>query len=284
MIFYFVWCLSFFSLVLSQQTEHYGMLDRSIPTYFLDDAALFNSFDKKYLESIRFQPLLFGLLQGIHPYQTLLQHYESQDSFYVMIKSHGSYVYILGTLTEHDIDDVCDFLSCYRNIIVICDESLQGYFVQRGFYVRPRIEMIYNFDFIYHQNPLPEGFFVKKLDQELFEQSPWFGFISNIHGSTERFLTQGIGYGLVNDQGFCFAQAYSAMLSETSCEIGVITHPDYRGNGYIVFPACALIEECLRRNLIPIWSCDSSNTASLKTALKLGFSIHHHYAFIKKDA
>jgi hypothetical protein len=275
--------LSFFSDNVCQQTEHFCVLDRSIPHYFLTDKKALNLFDADFFASTRFKPLLFGLLQGIHPYQILLQD-NTSDHPYLMIKTTASYVYLVGKPSLQNLEQINNVLSCYKNIVLICDESVQAYFLQRGFYVRPRIEFVYNTHFEYSPPALPEGFSVKTLDKVLFEQSPWFGFISAIYGSTERFLTHGIGYGLVNDQGVCVAQAYGAMMSEKLCEIGVVTHPDYRGNGYILHPAQALIDECLRRNITPIWSCDSTNTASLKTALKLGFTVAHHYAFIKKDA
>lgn len=101
-------------------------------------------------------------------------------------------------------------------------------------------------------------------------------------GGSEKILETIFAFALVDENGISIAQAYGTMVGNDSCEIGVIINPDYRGKGYIVYPAIKVIEKCLDLNLKPVWSCNTENIASLKTALKLGFTIKRHYAFLKK--
>lgn len=51
-------------------------------------------------------------------------------------------------------------------------------------------------------------------------------------------------------------------------DIGVLTHPDYRGKGYAE-SVCKSILNDVQRNII--WRCDKDNDASHQLALKLGF-------------
>ena len=54
--------------------------------------------------------------------------------------------------------------------------------------------------------------------------------------------------------------------------IGVVTHPEFRGRGYGTAVASAAIERALRTTAVAEWRARSTNTASIKVALKLGFA------------
>jgi len=66
-------------------------------------------------------------------------------------------------------------------------------------------------------------------------------------------------------------------LCQTVCvgrgmaEIDIHTIEEERGKGYARLTASTLIEECLRRNLTPCWSCWPERVASVKLAQRLGF-------------
>ncbi|WP_417067474.1 GNAT family N-acetyltransferase [Niveibacterium terrae] len=84
------------------------------------------------------------------------------------------------------------------------------------------------------------------------------------------FEHEGLGF-CATENGEPSAAAFSAFLIDAQLEIGIETRPARRGRGHALWAACALIEECERRNLLPVWSCRRENTASWKLAQKLGF-------------
>ena len=256
--------------------------DESIRYQFIEDQVIAYSLSPNDFALLPFQPLLQAMLQGSYPYQ-LLSVSDDTISPYVMIKSTANYAYIIGKPHAEELGEIMQKLLSYKNVAVVCDESLQSYFVQHGFSVQPRIELEYQSDFEVIQKEMPLGFTVKPLDLTLLKQSSWFGFLVSVAGGAKRFLERGFGFALVNEQGFSVAQAYGVFIGDGTCEIGVVTHPDHRGKGYILYPVIATIQECLARNLTPVWSCNSENIASLKTAHKLGFIIKRHYIFLKKN-
>lgn len=263
------------------QAERFDF-DENIRYQFIENQTIACRLSHSDFASLPFQPLLQAMLQGSYPYQ-LLSVSDDTISPYVVIKSTANYAYIVGKPHAEELGNIIQKLSIYKNVAVLCDESLQSYFVQHGFSVQPRIELEYQYDFDVVQKEMPEGLIVKPLDLALLKQSPWFGFLASVAGGAKRFLEVGFGFALVNEQGVSVAQAYGVFVSHGACEIGVVTHPDHRGKGYILYPAIAAIQECLVRNFTPIWSCNSENIASLKTAHKLGFTIKRHYIFLKKS-
>lgn len=84
------------------------------------------------------------------------------------------------------------------------------------------------------------------------------------------FEREGLGF-CATASGEPSAAAFSAFLIDKQLEIGIETLPAQRGRGHALRAACALIEECRRRNLLPVWSCRRENTASWRLAQKLGF-------------
>ena len=53
--------------------------------------------------------------------------------------------------------------------------------------------------------------------------------------------------------------------------LGINTLRDYRRKGYATEVCAAFIDNCVRRDVLPIWQCDINNTASQSLAEKLGF-------------
>ncbi len=149
--------------------------------------------------------------------------------------------------------------------------------------MQPRIEFVHDQDFTNSSfDIMPQGLHLELLNLTLLKQSAWSGFLASLQTGAQRFIDSNFGFALVDEQGNSVAQAYGAMIGNGMCEIGILTDEKYRGKGYILYPAYAIIQECYRRGLQPIWSCNTENIASWKTAFKLGFRIKRHYAFLKK--
>ncbi len=263
------------------QAEHHVDFDETMRYQFVDNQKDLFNFDKKFYLGLPFQPLLQAMLEGVMPYDFLDLSIDDQNP-YLLIKSTANYVYLLGKPNQDQLEAILLALSQYKGLALICDESLQSYFVQHGFSLQSRMEFEYAGNKELMQNDLPEGFQVQPLNLALFKQSAWYGFIASIYAGPQRFLDKGFGFALVDEAGNSVAQAYGTFIGNGLCEIGIVTHPDHRGKGYILYPAIALIQECFARGIKPVWSCNVENIASFKTAHKLGFKIKRHYAFLKK--
>jgi hypothetical protein len=58
-------------------------------------------------------------------------------------------------------------------------------------------------------------------------------------------------------------------------EIEIVTHEDYRNNGYATLSAAYFIHACLESSLVPHW--DAANLKSKQLALKLGYTLSRSY-------
>lgn len=272
-------CLLTGMVFANYQAEHYEECDETRQYQYLQvDADWYNFLRSKFMD-LPFQPLLQGMLIGDYPCELCVV---AHDNNWVLIQSSSSYVYLAGYyLQDDELDLIWGYLESYKKLIIVCHESLQAYFVKKGLTIQPRIEFKHYDDFASNELEIPQGFSVQRLDMQLFRQSPWYGFLASIAGGPAAFLEKSFGYALVDADGNSVAQAYGAFIGDNECEIGIVTHPDYRGKGYITYPLQAVIDECIERDITPMWSCNSENIASLKTAMKFGFTIHRHYVFLK---
>lgn len=66
-------------------------------------------------------------------------------------------------------------------------------------------------------------------------------------------------------------------------EIGVITHLEHKRKGYATLIVAHLINECKKLKIIPQWSCNIDNRASLYTGLNMGFEIDSYYTLLVPD-
>ena len=88
--------------------------------------------------------------------------------------------------------------------------------------------------------------------------------------SNDAFLEKGLGYAAMDGDRVATV-AFSSAVSSEEIDIGVETDPDYRGRGLAAGVAGKMCEAVLALGKKPIWSCSTMNTASEKTAEKIGF-------------
>jgi hypothetical protein len=117
---------------------------------------------------------------------------------------------------------------------------------------------------------LPDGYSVRKIDEQLLERCEWRAEMEFYAGSLRSFLKHGIGLCMMNENEI-IVEAYASSLGKTRAEIGAITHETFRGRSYAPIACAFLIEECQQRGYQAYWSCDTDNIASIRVAQKLGF-------------
>jgi hypothetical protein len=237
------------------------------------------AYDTATLSRLPNQAVLHAMLEGNSPSKIIKS--QSDSDYIIMIRWHRAI--LIGNPTETELATIAYDLLQNSDVSLICEERLQGFFVQHGFMVQPRIGL----EFCAHNkpsHPLPAGFTLLPLNTiELLRQCMWYNRVVNgFYDGPENFLKKGFGFALIDDKGTIVSESYGSFIGGGLCELSIVTKPNEQSKGYATIAAERAMQECLQRNLKPRWSCNSENGASLKVALKLGFQITNHYAFLVK--
>lgn len=97
----------------------------------------------------------------------------------------------------------------------------------------------------------------------------------------ENYLKYNYGYALIKNN-IAVSEAYVTIGREWG-ELSIFTHPDYRKKGYAKLVLSQLIKDCNSQNIIPVYSCQVDNKASLYTGLSLGFTISRYYTLMVRN-
>ncbi len=242
---------------------------------------------KKLISDLPNQALVQGILEEKMPFQ-ILQIGSKPD--YVFIRAKNTATFLAGEPSQAQLNDLIHQLSRFKKTTLICLPSLQQNFKNHGYTVQSRVAF-HVADLFKNSTdlavvPALEGYRIQKIDTvDLFKQCLWFKNIAMLWGGPEEFINNSFGFVLLNAQNKVVAEAHGAWIGNGLCEIGVITHPDFRGQGFSPILTRQMLQECKIRNLTPVWSCDCKNIASRKVAAKAGFQERYQYAWlIKKQA
>jgi len=126
---------------------------------------------------------------------------------------------------------------------------------------------------------LPDGWQMQSIDLHLAQRivdgtatagfgiDPWF---IRIFGGADSYVRYGLGAALVKDGQIASLCAFCSLgAGEVEMEVG--TTPQYLGRGFATLACAAFIEQCAEKGVVPIYTCDKKNIASLSVAHKLGF-------------
>ncbi len=94
-----------------------------------------------------------------------------------------------------------------------------------------------------------------------------------IGGDSERLLVtieDGHVAGSIEDD-ILVALAHTFATSSKHADIGVVTHPNWRGLGHATAVSSLVAQAIQDDGRTPVWSCGGPNIASLKTAARIGF-------------
>lgn len=130
---------------------------------------------------------------------------------------------------------------------------------------------------------IPDGFFLQPVNAELLSQEG-IAHLEDLRKETTS-ETPSLEFFLEKRFGFCLRSQNALAgwcLSEYNwagrCEIGIETVEEYQRRGVAVITASALIEQALSCGYSRIgWDCWANNTASIRSALKIGFKKLHDY-------
>ena len=111
---------------------------------------------------------------------------------------------------------------------------------------------------------------IKLIDSEIYDRIEGSVIPKFFWKSKELFLSEGIGYALMNGEDIV-SIAFSSCKFENVLEIGVETSEKYRNMGFAKYVCNELLSYCQKNNYSPIWACRLENTGSYLLAKSLGF-------------
>lgn len=131
-------------------------------------------------------------------------------------------------------------------------------------------------DDVHHvlRRPLDEGLIgparlLTPDDRELISRAPAVLLGAGVDRVLDR-LTSGHVAGVI-EEGSLVALALTFALSDRYADIGVATHPEWRGQGFGTNVAACVAAAVQRDGRTPVWSCGATNLASMAIAARLGF-------------
>jgi GNAT superfamily N-acetyltransferase len=104
---------------------------------------------------------------------------------------------------------------------------------------------------------------------KISEESAW---IWNTWGGPEELASSGFSWGVYVERRLV-SVACTFFLGERFEDVGVVTDPVYRNQGFSSACAGALCRDIHARGRIPSWTTSPDNTASLGVARRLGFTL-----------
>jgi hypothetical protein len=198
---------------------------------------------------------------------------------YVLLKSMDAYCYLAGELDENDVTDLMQFLNTFPSIKLVCDERHHAPLLLRGLTLCARVDLVYKGASTYIATS--PSLTIKQISTPEFgKDCPWFDFVTGLYGSDDIFLKNGFGFAVCEGETV-LSSSYAACIGDNHCEIAIATAPEHEGKGMATFAVNACVQECLKRDLIPEWSCNANHPASLRVALKSGFVVKRYYAFLE---
>jgi RimJ/RimL family protein N-acetyltransferase len=106
-------------------------------------------------------------------------------------------------------------------------------------------------------------------DAALIESAPP-GMAEDGGARLRETIARGHVAGAIRD-GALVSIAHTFAISDRHADIGVVTHPDWRGQGLGTAVAAEVAKAIQDGGRTPVWSCGGTNLASLRIAARLGF-------------
>ncbi|MBR6918195.1 MAG: GNAT family N-acetyltransferase [Clostridia bacterium] len=207
------------------------------------------------------------------------------DADAVLFHHYCGFGYITGEASERFLNEIFNEMISSRSgrrlVIITDNERVSSFFGEKGMTVRERIEYKYAKNICIPQ-VLPDGFETARIDEENISEIKGRIIPSFSWESGERFLTNGYGYVALHRGKVC-AVSFSSAVSSDEVDIGVETRDEYRGKGLASALSAKMCEHILNTGKRPVWAHDASNTASMKTALKCGFTIDKINKTVRAD-
>lgn len=127
-----------------------------------------------------------------------------------------------------------------------------------------------NFKYVNNTLIQDKKYNIQRIDSIIYDKIKGTVIPKHFWNTKELFLTEGIGYALMDGEEVA-SVAFSSCMFTGLLEIGIETVEKYRGFGYAKQVCRELISFCIENSYTPIWACRRENTGSYNLAKSLGF-------------
>lgn len=202
----------------------------------------------------------------------------SNEAILILENCKDPFVFIAGSLNTHSIQEVISLIENFEYPMIYCNPRYHNLFLDKGWDFNLRAEL--KFNGLLQPKLIDRNLNIQPIKTiQLFKQCYWRKEKSDLYVSDENFLKYGTGYVLCNEAQEILSEAYLNQANGYA-EISIVTCPTHQRKGYASQLILDLLHKCKEAELIPIWSCNLDNKASLNIALKLGFYISNYYVQI----
>ena len=119
---------------------------------------------------------------------------------------------------------------------------------------------------------------VCRIDQHLLDEHEALrNELEGLWGSSDKFLKFGGGWVAISEENRIVGRCNSVFLGGGAAELAIWIDKPLRGIGLASHLCRRYIEDCLNRNIVPNWTCDTLNKASYNLANKMGFEPKQNY-------
>ncbi|MFN7038559.1 MAG: GNAT family N-acetyltransferase [Alphaproteobacteria bacterium] len=189
----------------------------------------------------------------------------SSDSIVIIENCSDPFTFVAGSLNDIALKKLAQILKEYESPMIYCNPIYHPYLLKSGYDYHLRAELgLDRFKPIEYGNAK-----IHRIDS--IEKAKFYNL-------KEHFSKYSFGY-IIADNNQITSEAYVTIGRDWG-ELSIYTHADFRQRNYAKKILSCLIQECINKKIIPIWSCQVDNKASLYTALSLGFNIKNYYTFL----
>ncbi|MFD6825495.1 GNAT family N-acetyltransferase [Streptomyces sp. NPDC060085] len=220
---------------------------------------------------------VFGVLEGKLPGRVYVRNGDA-DVRTALVVTDSPFCFLLGSASEDMQHEVLNLLRVRRGAkliypkgVPVCDELSGRHFekVTRCHFTLPNPRSALP------EIETPSGYSLHRIDSKNFDKLNWKDAVLGIFGSSQRYLEQGYGFCLLHD-GQVVSETHGVVGSKY-VELGIHTHPDYRGRGLplsIMTEAARMGHEIGLRTIV---SCDRETTGTISIARRLGMRFDYSY-------
>ena len=202
-----------------------------------------------------------------------------------LITTGGPYCFIAGKLSKEMFKHFLKLLIDKPLVKLVCPlAAYDGNFTLTDFGFEQTARLQYQYQdtrLITHVENNSRYKLMRVEDEKTFNSCNWFSFMSSLFSSPDAYLKTGISLILYDTTKNVVASEAHGIIADNVVEIGAVTHEDYRNQGLSTIVCNKLIQDCIKKGLNPIWTCDTNNIASRKVAERQGMEVKIEYIFHK---
>lgn len=195
--------------------------------------------------------------------------YTNESESLILIRHKSNFTFMSGDHSEAELREIHELI-LYESLKFLCQKaSIAQKLLQYG-----DVELVQRdiYSYPHEKAPeigLPDGFALRRIDEELFIRLTGRVAPSVYWNSYEEYSKNGCGICVMHGNE-PVSWAFSSAVSSDEVDIGIETAEAHRHRGLALAAAAALIKDILPEKC-PAWTCQRSNLGSARVAERLGF-------------